>query len=350
MNLNLKEDKFLESLLNVSSQQLRHLKLVDTENPQKSYLLMKIRGDNAIAGRRMPLDAPALNQEEIQIIEGWIMSLKEVQARIESAPSQKESKISAKKREPREEFKKPSFWGTRLVNLPTTRSIGKGSILFRISHRYFPAVTEGYDTFYGLDGPAAILISLGYGINDNLSVSLGRSNRFKEAELSFDWLILKQGKKSSLPLSASLHVGGSIITQTQPGKSTFRSENMKLNLKLSVSHQVSDSLSFLLVPSYSSNTNHWESSSEGTFALGTGARYMFLNDFSLLVEWIPVLAGYKTNTSGWGLGLEKKIGGHVFQVFVLNTFGLTSAQFIPGGDLRLADTDFRFGFNIFRWF
>ena len=28
------------------------------------------------------------------------------------------------------------------------------------------------------------------------------------------------------------------------------------------------------------------------------------------------------------LGLEKKIGGHVFQVFVLNTAGLTSPQYL----------------------
>lgn len=125
---------------------------------------------------------------------------------------------------------------------------------------------------------------------------------------------------------------------------------MKINLQLSLSHQVNNSLSFLLVPSYSSNTNHWEPSSEGTISLGTGIRYMFLNDLSFIMEWIPVLAGYKDNSSGWGLGLEKKIGGHVFQLFVLNTVGLTSVQYVPGGNLRLKDGEFRIGFNIFRWF
>lgn len=350
MNLNLEQDKFLSALLNISSQELRQHKLVDTENPEKSYLLLKIKGDKTIIGKRMPLDAPPLYEEEIEAIKNWIYSLKEAQEKKEGTLPQKEGIPALKKAEEKREFRKPAFWGTRVINLPTTRSIGKGRILFRISHRYFSSVKDGYDAFYGLDGPAAILLSLGYGFTDNLSLTLARSNRFKETEFSLKWIIFEQRKNSALPFSAAINIGGSLVTQSQPGKKTFRSENMKLSLQLSLSHQVSNSLSFLLVPAYSSNANHWEALSEGTFALGAGARYMFLNDFSLILEWIPVLTGYKANSSGWGFGLEKKIGGHVFQVFVLNTIGLTSAQYVPGGDLRLKDSDFRIGFNIFRRF
>jgi hypothetical protein len=50
------------------------------------------------------------------------------------------------------------------------------------------------------------------------------------------------------------------------------------------------------------------------------------------------------------LGFEKKIGGHVFQVFINNALGVTAAQVLPGGDYRLGDFDFRIGFNIFRKF
>ncbi len=77
---------------------------------------------------------------------------------------------------------------------------------------------------------------------------------------------------------------------------------------------------------------------------------MFLEDLSLIGEWIPVVAGYKDITNAWGFGIEKKIGGHVFQVFATDSIGLTSAQFITGGDLRLGDGDLRIGFNIFRTF
>jgi hypothetical protein len=74
-NLNLEEDKFLKSLLNIPSQEIPSLKLVDKENPEQSYLLMKIKGDKAIVGRRMPLDSSPLRVDEIKIIKNWISSL-----------------------------------------------------------------------------------------------------------------------------------------------------------------------------------------------------------------------------------------------------------------------------------
>ena len=79
---------------------------------------------------------------------------------------------------------------------------------------------------------------------------------------------------------------------------------------------------------------------------------MILENFSLVGEWLPILSGYKNKFNGWGFGAEYKVGGHVFQVVVTNAFGLTSDQFITGGDLNFKDNDFRLGFNIFRsfWF
>jgi hypothetical protein len=42
-----------------------------------SYLLMKIKGDPNIAGKRMPKRKKPLAGEAIKTIEEWIMSLKE---------------------------------------------------------------------------------------------------------------------------------------------------------------------------------------------------------------------------------------------------------------------------------
>ena len=64
-------------------------------------------------------------------------------------------------------FENPAFWGTRLINLPTTTTMEKHDVLFRISHRFIPKTDSGYDGFYGLDGPAVVFASLGYGITDN---------------------------------------------------------------------------------------------------------------------------------------------------------------------------------------
>ena len=351
MNLNFEEDKFLKALLNIPSQEIPSLKLVDKENPEQSYLLMKIKGDKAIVGRRMPLDSPPLREGEIKIIEDWISSLTAAPVEKEKILPQIDKTVPETKSEhEKKEIRKPAFWGTRVINLPTTQSIGKGRLLFRVSHRYYPAIKSGYNSLYGLDGPAVILLSFGYGLRDNLDLTLARTKLDKEVELSLKWVMFEQGKILTLPFSAALNIGGSLVTQSQPDRKVFRADNMKFNLQVILSHQVNNALSLVLVPAYSSNTNHWDSSSEGTFALGAGGRWMIFNDFSIIGEWIPVLAGYKDNSNGWGLGIEKKIGGHVFQVFILNSTGLTSDQFIPGGDFRLNDWDLRIGFNIFRKF
>ncbi len=346
LNLNLEKDKFMKSLVNIPSQGIPSLKLVDTNNPEKSYLLMKIKGDASIVGKRMPAGSSPLKESDIKTIEDWVSSLSVSQAKRENIPPPNGNSAQ----EPgQRKFTKPAFWGTRLINLPTTHSIGKGEVLFRISHRYYPSTTEGYDSFYGLDGPAVILLSLGYGFSDNFSLTLARTKLDKEVELSMKWVLFRQ-EKSKMPLSAALNIGGSLVTQSQPDRDVFDADNMKFNIQAILSYQLSDSLSFALVPAYSSNTNHWGPSPEGTLALGTGGRFMVFNDFSIIWEWNPVLSGYKANSHGWALGIEKKVGGHVFQVFLLNSVGLTSSQFLPGGDLRLQDGDFRIGFNIFRLF
>ena len=346
MDLNLEKSKFLKSLVNISSQEMPSLKLVDTENPEKSYLLMKTKGDKTITGKRMPAGSSPLKDSEIKTIEDWISSLSEVNSSKENA--QPPNGDSAEEPEARK-FSKPAFWGTQLINLPTTQAIGKGEWLFRVSHRFYPAFTEGYDSFYGLDGPAVILLSLGYGLNDIFSLTLARSQLYKEVELSMKWILLRQGR-SKIPFSGALNIGGSLVTESQPDRDVFDSDNMKFNIQAILSYQLNDALSFELVPAYSSNTNHWDPSPEGTFILGTGGRWMLLKDFSIIWEWNPVLSGYQAGADGWALGLEKKIGGHVFQIFILNSPGITSPQFLPGGDLILKDGDFRIGFNIFRLF
>ena len=65
----------LKATKNVPSRQISSLMRVDTEKPEKSYLLMKIRGDAGIRGQRMPRGGLHLKNEEIKTIELWIRSL-----------------------------------------------------------------------------------------------------------------------------------------------------------------------------------------------------------------------------------------------------------------------------------
>lgn len=359
--LNLEPDKFAAAVVNVPSRGMPDLKIVDAAAPEKSYLLAKIKGEPGIAGTRMPVNRDPLTEAEIKQIEDWIKSLTANPS--ETAPAAgpaepahgpalssaaetgKDSGQASKPQPPAT----PAFWGTRLVNLPTTTTLSKGEFLFRVSHRFQPPVSSGWDSLYGLDGPAYILFSFAYGITDSLMVSVGRSKLYQEWDFSIGWAILEQGNRNSLPFSATLHAGGSLVSQDKPRGADW-SGRFRFNALLSLSHRLSDRMSFLLLPAFSSNTNFWEPDSEGTFALGLGGRFRVFDDVFLIAEWVPVLAGYKENFSSWGLGVEKKIGGHVFQFFITDSIGLLASQYLPGGDLRLGDGDFRLGFNIFRSF
>ena len=333
------------AILDRPSSEVPSLKIVDTKAPETSYLLKKIRGESGIVGKPMPL-GKTLAAEERQILETWIMGLGQIPGpdEVPSSPGGEEMIEPAAQEKPaaKRAYDKPAFWGTRLLNLPTTTTPDKGDFLVRISHRFSEPVDAGFDDLFGLDSYANILFSLGYGITDNLAVTVGRSRLYKEFEFGADWLITEQGLTARLPFSAALHGGLSLATEGD--------DNVKLSAALSLSHQLTRRLSVLLVPAFATNTNHWALDSEATFSLGVGARWMVLEDFSLIAEWVPAIAGYKDIESGWGVGIEKKIGGHVFQFFVTNAFGLTASQFVPGGDLRLGDFDFRIGFNIFRTF
>ena len=349
-NLNL-EAANVPAAIDAPSRQAPPLKIIDSAEPEASYLLKKVRREKGISGKPMP-PGKALAEKEVGLLRDWIQSLAQ-EWPAEDPPSspgggtvawapRAVAAPAAAKAAPERPFDKPAFWGTRLINLPTTTPIEKKDFLLRISHRFLEPVDSGFDDLFGLDGYANVLVSFGYGLTDNLSVTVGRARLYKELEFGADWLIAEQGYTARFPFSVALHGGLSLATEGD--------DNIKLFAALNLSRQFTRRFSVMVVPAFSTNTNHFDADPDGTFALGLGTRYMIFEDLSVIAEWTPALAGTKDVESGWGLGLEKKIGGHVFQFFITNALGLTIPQVLPGGDLRLGDFDFRIGFNIFRTF
>jgi hypothetical protein len=346
------EPERIAAAIDAPSRERPDLMIIDTSDPEASYLLKKVRGEDGIVRSAMPPDDP-LKKAEIAILSEWIAGLRQSAGRDPWAAPPSAGTIfgssgggngPGQDQEARERpFDKPAFWGTRLINLPTTMTMERRDVLFRISHRFLGPVDEGIDTFFGLDSGANTLFSLGYGLTDRLGITVGRARLYQEWEFGLSWLAVEQGMTAGLPFSAALHAGLDWVTLEG-------SAALRLNFQVSLSHQLTRRLSFLVVPAFTTNSNFLGSDPEGTLALGLGGRWMALNDLSLILEWVPVLAGYKDVENGWGVGIEKKIGGHVFQLFFANSYGLAASQYLPGGELRLGDFDFRFGFNIFRTF
>lgn len=67
------EGDFAARIVGVASGQRPDLQLVEPDNPDGSYLLIKVRGDDAIVSQQMPPGAP-LPAEQVEIIRAWIAS------------------------------------------------------------------------------------------------------------------------------------------------------------------------------------------------------------------------------------------------------------------------------------
>lgn len=63
------------AVLDAPSAENPELKIVDTKNPEASYMLKKIRRGDGIKGKPMP-PHKALPAEKLQVLETWILGLK----------------------------------------------------------------------------------------------------------------------------------------------------------------------------------------------------------------------------------------------------------------------------------
>lgn len=83
--LNLEPGQFYKALVDKPSLQAVNSRLVDTVNPEKSYLLVKVRGDSGMVESLMPIQAPPLKAEQIKILEDWVHSLQKPTEKTEKA-------------------------------------------------------------------------------------------------------------------------------------------------------------------------------------------------------------------------------------------------------------------------
>ena len=98
------------------------------------------------------------------------------------------------------------FSAIRTANYPTAETLSQGDFHYEISHRFLPAIGEGYKANFGFDGPANIRTSLSYGLSDRLMATLGRSNMLDnlDLQLQYHWL---QFPHERLPAVLALNVG-----------------------------------------------------------------------------------------------------------------------------------------------
>src|SRR5262249_45274135 len=85
-----------------------------------------------------------------------------------------------------------------------------------------------------------------------------------------------------------------------------------------------------------------------TAFVGIGARVRLGASRTYVVaEAAPRVSGYEPGVTHASFGIEKRAGGHLFQLNVSNSFGTTMAQVARGGPVK---GDWYIGFNLTRKF
>ena len=80
--------------------------------------------------------------------------------------------------------------------------------------------------------------------------------------------------------------------------------------------------------------------------IGMGARFQMRPTVYLVGEYAPRLVGHNEGANHLSFAIEKRAGGHTFQLNVSNSIGATPGQLAQGA----SEHDWFLGFNITRKF
>jgi hypothetical protein len=347
-NLDMSEEVMLANLVGVKSSDTPFLR-VKPGDPANSYIIKKLRGAPDIKGDRMPRGGRPLPEQEIAAFEAWIKSLP---AGMEVKP-------------PVLRYAR-AFPGLTLANLQTAETLDKGAFLYRIAHRFNGTTNRGFDELFGLDVGSSMMTQFAFPISNSLLATVERSKVNATFEIAAKWRIAREKTDGSMPISAAIYAGTDWATKgglVDPGDSSMTlsrtdGERFALFAQLALSKQLGKRLSLLVVPGVLLNGNIKRTDEDALVTLGAAGRVWLGGNYSLFAEIVPVLSGDETADAPRRIkngksvfydtfvaGLEIKAGGHVFHIFVTNSMGNTTNQYMSGGD---ANDVFRLGFNIYR--
>jgi hypothetical protein len=261
---------------------------------------------------------------------------------------------------PKKEFVSSTFKATRIVNGSSVENLGAGVLDFRISHR-FGRLDEGGQNFFGLDN-ATTRIGLDYGINKYLMIGLGHNTLNKEDDGFIKVRLLRQQKKG-VPVTISYVGAISVQTTKAPNLPAADSNKWFFSNRLYYAHQLliarkfSDRVSLQIMPTLV-HYNLVDSSkfSNNTFAIGIGGRIKLNRRIALTGEYYyrvnnaDLLVNGQPTYNALSIGIDIETGGHVFQMMITNSQGMTERTAIGQTTESWEKGALHFGFNISRVF
>ncbi len=232
-----------------------------------------------------------------------------------------------------------------LAALPTTLRMPRFRSSFRVTHRFGRSLGDGdfgdlLGDLFGLDGGAIIGLEYRFGLFRGAQVGIHRTSADKTIQFMGQYGLVRQGER--LPL-------GIDVLAAIEGRDNFQ-ESYSPTLGVLLSREVRDRAALYIEPMWVNNSNPFPEElvdDNSTFMIALGARVRLRPTVYVFVEGAPRVAGYDPGVTHASFGIEKRSGGHLFQLNFSNSFATTFGQMARGG---FDNDDWHLGFNISRKF
>lgn len=229
-----------------------------------------------------------------------------------------------------------------IVNLPTTLPLPVHGGEFFLTHRFggdFGREDAGQlaSSLFGLDEGAIMNFGYRFGVAKHLEAAVSRTNFDREIEF--------QGKYDAFHQDQGRPVGLSALISVEGGNN-FRRDYAP-SVGLSVSRTLGNVAAVYVDPFWVHNTAAATGVTRDTAYVGLGARLRIFTGTFLTGEVSPRVGGYEPGNALYAFGVEKRVGGHVFQLnFGNSQAGATYGQIARGGN----PGSLFMGFNLTRKF
>jgi hypothetical protein len=231
-----------------------------------------------------------------------------------------------------------------VVALPTTLRLPRHKSGFRVTHRFGRPLGAGdfgslLEDLFGLDSGSQVGLEFRYGLFRRTQLGIHRTSD-RTIEFFGQYDIVQQRDGGAFGVAAFA---------TAEGTNNFRDARTP-GIGVIFSREFGTHGAVYAMPMWLHNTNVLPvdpAEDNNTLLVGIGLRYRVRPTVYVVGEYTPRVAGYQPREDQASLGIEKRVGGHAFQLNFSNGFGTTMGQLARGG---ISNDDWFIGFNISRKF
>jgi hypothetical protein len=231
-----------------------------------------------------------------------------------------------------------------LISLPTSLRLPTFGSSFRVTHRFLRPLGQGdfgdlAGDLFAIDSGAQIGLEYRFGVIKNGQVAFHRTSN-KTIQLLGQYSVMRQSAGAPFDVSALF---------TIEGTNNFK-DSYSPSIGAIISRDIGTFAALYLEPIWVNNTNPLPkqlADHNDTFIVGIGARIRVMSTVYITGEVAPQASGFKPGQTHGAFAIEKRVGGHLFQLNFSDNIGTTMAQIARGGPPQ---NDWFMGFNISRKF